>query len=82
MDGADVMEIGTILSLVEADGTIVIQGAPGKPPLNEGSVLSAVAGGPEVRPSVRSVPFDRGKNASELVDLFGAGCFLYKLNNT
>lgn len=52
MDGADVMEIGTILSLVEADGTIVIQGVPGKPPLNEGSVLSAVAGSPEVRPSI------------------------------
>lgn len=49
MDGADVVEIGTILSLVEADGTIVIRGASGKPPLNEGSVLSAVAGDPEVR---------------------------------
>ncbi|CAM9696264.1 unnamed protein product, partial [Laminaria digitata] len=52
MDGADVVEVGSILSLLEADGTIVIRGAPGKPPLNEGSVLSAVAGSPEVRPSV------------------------------
>lgn len=41
MDGAEVMEVGKILALVEADGTVVIQGTPGKPPLDEGSVLSA-----------------------------------------
>ena len=69
MDGADVMEIGTILSLVEADGTIVIRGVAGKPPLNEGSVLSAVAGSPEVRPFVpfRSI---ESENSSWLADLF------------
>lgn len=51
MNGAEVLEVGTILSLVEADGTIVIRGTPGKPPLDEGSVLSALSEkeGDEVR---------------------------------
>lgn len=43
MDGSEVMEVGTILSLVETDGTIVIQGTAGMPPLAEGSVLTAIA---------------------------------------
>ncbi|CAM9884908.1 unnamed protein product, partial [Pylaiella littoralis] len=39
MDGAKVKEVGTILSLVESDGTIVVQGR--SPPLDEGCVLSS-----------------------------------------
>lgn len=37
MDGAEVKEVGTILSLVKPDGTIVVQGR--SPPLDEGCVL-------------------------------------------
>lgn len=48
MDGAEVITVGTILALVESDGTIVVQGTPGKPPLDEGSVLSADADDGEV----------------------------------
>lgn len=43
LDNTEVTPAGTILSLVEPDGTIVIQGIEGEPPLDEGSVLSAVA---------------------------------------
>lgn len=49
MDGAEVMEVGIILSLVEADGTIVVQGTQGQPPLDEGSVLSSGTRDSEVR---------------------------------
>lgn len=48
MDGTEVMEVGTILSLVEADGTIVVQGTQGSPPLDEGSVLASHVKGSEV----------------------------------
>ncbi|CAM9737135.1 unnamed protein product, partial [Ectocarpus fasciculatus] len=40
LDGADVQEVGKILSLVEADGTIVVQGKPGLV-LDEGCVLAS-----------------------------------------
>lgn len=39
MNGAEVKKVGVILSLVEADGTIVVQGE--SPPLDEGCVLSS-----------------------------------------
>lgn len=39
LDGAQMKEVGVILSLVEADGTIVVQGE--SPPLDEGCVLSS-----------------------------------------
>lgn len=40
LDGADVQEVGKILSLVEADGTIVVQGKQGLV-LDEGCVLAS-----------------------------------------
>ncbi|CAM9721954.1 unnamed protein product, partial [Ectocarpus sp. 6 AP-2014] len=40
LDGAEVQEVGKILSLVEADGTIVVQGKPGLV-LDEGCVLAS-----------------------------------------
>lgn len=47
--GVEVMEIGTVLSLVESSGTIVVQGVQGQPPLDEGSVLSSQTKESQVR---------------------------------
>lgn len=56
MDGAEVKKVGIILSLVEADGTIVIQGE--SPPLDEGCVLSSCV--VELQEDVRNSESDRG----------------------
>lgn len=48
MDDDQDMEVGTILSLVETDGTIVVKGKAGSKPLDEGSVLSSAVHGVEV----------------------------------
>ncbi|CAN0379463.1 unnamed protein product, partial [Ectocarpus sp. 12 AP-2014] len=60
LDGAEVQEVGKILSLVEADGTIVVQGKPGLV-LDEGCVLASRV----VEPKENGEPSGEATGATE-----------------
>lgn len=70
MDGAEMKKVGVILSLVEAAGTIVVQGQ--SPPLDEGCVLASST--VELQPDVRGTRLrGGGREDCETVKREGEG---------